>query len=206
MTGNIPRLIQIEAAYNHLSQDPNLKDIVCQWGFCSLQKGENYYFELCRSIIAQQISTKVANKITSRLTEMFDGNVTPEKADVMKLEDLREVGISQRKAQTIKTVAQYFLDQKLDPAGIDEMSDEEIHLLLTKIKGVGTWTVTMFLIFAMNRPRIIPAHDFGIRKAIKLLFDLEEMPGPEIVTQYYQSWAPHETVASWYLWRSLDNI
>ena len=82
----------------------------------------------------------------------------------------------------------------------------KIQAELTRIKGVGSWTVAMFLIFALNRPRVIPSGDFGIRKAIKLLYDLEDLPSAELVEKYYQAWEPHESAVSWYLWRSLENV
>ncbi len=198
-------LIQIEESYLQLKQDPYLKPIVEKWGMCSLKPGENYYWELVRSILAQQISTKVAQKFSERFGEYYQGDVTPESVSRSSIEDLRGLGISARKAETILTIASLCQQEEIKINDLDQKSDQEIQTELTKIKGIGSWTVTMFLIFALNRPRVVPAADFGIRKAIQMIYGLEKLPSADVVVEYYLAWKPHESVASWYLWRSLEN-
>lgn len=201
----IQSVIQPDEAYNYLLQDPYLSAIVQKWGKCSLKGGENYFFELCKSVLAQQIATRVAQKLMKRMFEYFNGEVTPEKVAKTSLEELKSIGISARKVETIQNIANYCLEGLIDFDLINQMPDREIFNYLTKVKGVGPWTVTMFLIFAMNRPRVVPSGDFGICKALQNLFDLEELPTPQEVENYYSLWAPHESAASWYLWRSLEN-
>lgn len=197
--------IQIEESYRQLKQDPYLEPIVEKWGMCSLKPGENYYWELVRSILAQQISTKVAQKLGARFQEHFMGVVTPEAISRSSVEELRGLGISARKAETILTIASSCEQGKINLDDLDKKTDQEIQIELTKVKGIGSWTVTMFLIFALNRPRVIPSADFGIRKAIQIIFGLKELPSVDMVEEYYLAWNPHESAVSWYLWRSLEN-
>ncbi|MFA6808516.1 MAG: hypothetical protein WCR27_05945 [Eubacteriales bacterium] len=198
-------LIDIEEAYKCFVGDPYLGEIVKKWGKCTLVRGENYYFELCKSIMSQQISTKVAQKMTERLSDLFDGKVTPEKVYKVDFDELRSIGLSARKTETLIQLAQSCIEKKINLELVDRMTDRNIGDYLVKVKGIGPWTVTMFLIFAMNRSRVIPIGDFGIRKAVQNVYSLDEMPSPEKVGSYFSSWAPHESVASWYLWRSLEN-
>lgn len=197
--------IQIEESYRQLKQDPYLKPIVEKWGRCSLKPGENYYWELIRSILAQQISTKVAQKLGARFQEYFQGVITPETVSASSVEELRGLGVSARKAETILTIASLCQQGKIGLDDLESKTDQEIQSELTKVKGIGSWTVTMFLIFALNRPRVVPSADFGIRKAIKIIYGLEELPSADIVEEYYLTWKPHESAVSWYLWRSLEN-
>ncbi|NLI91344.1 MAG: DNA-3-methyladenine glycosylase 2 family protein [Peptococcaceae bacterium] len=198
-------IIQAEEAYIQLGADPKLSPIIEKWGKCKLKRGENYFFELCRSIMAQQISTKVAQKLQQRMEELFDGDVSAEKVLKTPVEELQSIGISRRKTETIHAIASLCQGDSLLFHQIDEMTDQEVSAYLTRIKGVGAWTVTMFLIFALNRPRVIPSGDFGIRKALQNLFGLQNLPSPQQVEELYRVWAPHESAASWYLWRSLEN-
>lgn len=197
--------IRADEAYEQLRRDPCLKPIVEKWGKCRLRPGNNYLLEIIKSIIAQQISTKVANKLTNELVKYLRGNVTAESISALEVEELRKLGISSRKAATILTVSSLCSSGKIRLDDLAIKSDREIYNTLTGIKGVGPWTVTMFLIFALNRPRVVPSGDFGIRKAIQIIYGLQELPSVESVKEYYTAWAPHETAASWYLWRSLDN-
>ncbi|KUO64844.1 MAG: hypothetical protein APF84_18960 [Gracilibacter sp. BRH_c7a] len=197
--------IMIEESYQQLRQDLDLQPIVEKWGRCNLKPGENYYWELVRSILAQQISTKVAQKLGARFLEYFQGDVTPVAVSCSSAEELRCLGVSARKAETILTIAFQCQQGKINLNELDNKSDQEIQTELTKVKGIGSWTVTMFLIFALNRPRVVPSADFGIRKAIQIIYGLEELPSPAMVDEYYRAWKPHESAVSWYLWRSLEN-
>lgn len=197
--------IMTEESYQQLKQDPYLQPIVEKWGRCSLKSGENYYWELVRSILAQQISTKVAQTLGARILEHFQGDVTPARLSCSSVEELRGLGISARKAETILTLASLCQQKKIKLDEIDSKTDQQIQTELTKIKGVGSWTVTMFLIFALNRPRVVPSADFGIRKAIQRIHGLQDLPSVDLVEEYYLAWKPHESAVSWYLWRSLEN-
>ncbi|MHB1651135.1 MAG: DNA-3-methyladenine glycosylase family protein [Desulfitobacteriaceae bacterium] len=198
-------LLQAEVAWQQLLADPHLGPTVLVFGKCPLQPQGEYFRELCESILAQQISGKVAATLAERLNIKLQGDYIPEKLLKLGVADLRTLGISVRKAQSILDLAGHCLDGRIPLASLGEMRDDEISQCLIKVKGIGEWTVMMFLIFSLNRPRVIPASDYGIRKAIQKLFELKEIPDTRAVPQYFANWIPHETVASWYLWRSLEN-
>ena len=197
--------IDAEQAWIKLEADPALGAVVRQWGKCPLKPHADYFRELCESVLAQQISGKVAAALADRLVQRLDGVITPETLASLSIEDLRAIGISARKGATLLELAVRCCDGRIPLATLGELSDKEIIDLLTGVKGVGPWTVMMFLIFSLNRPRVIPAADYGIRKAIQNLFGLSELPPVSKVAAYYDAWAPHESAASWYLWRSLEN-
>jgi len=198
-------IIQVEAAWDALQKDSHLGPVVLNWGKCPLVPGKDYFRELCESILAQQISVKVALVFTTRLNDLLDGKIAPLTLSALSVKELRPLGISARKAETLIDLAKHCLEGKIVLEKLGEMSEMDIREALTEVKGIGPWTVTMFLIFALNRSRVIPSHDFGIRKAIQKLYALVEMPKIAEVPQYFSAWAPHESVASWYLWRSLEN-
>ncbi|GAB6174957.1 DNA-3-methyladenine glycosylase [Paradesulfitobacterium aromaticivorans] len=198
-------MLQAEAAFVALREDEHLGPVVRKWGICPLMPHPEYFRELCESVLAQQISGKVARALAERLLAQLNGRLTPEALASLSTEELRALGISGRKGETLLELARSSLTGDIPLAELGGLDDEEIRGILTKVKGIGDWTVMMFLIFSLNRPRVIPASDFGIRKAVQRVYDLSEMPTVEAVKEYFEGWAPHETVAAWYLWRSLEN-
>ena len=198
-------LLQAEKAFAELQKDEHLRPIVLYWGKCPLRPQRDYFRELCDSVLAQQISGKVARTMSERLVERLDGKVSPHAVAGLSLEEFRALGISRRKGETLLELARSCLEGEIPLDKLGDMSEEEIDQRLTRVKGIGHWTVMMFLIFSLNRPRVVPAEDFGIRKAIQKLYNLPQLPTANEVRQCFSAWAPHETVASWYLWRSLEN-
>lgn len=198
-------IIQADVAWKELQEDSYLGPVVLNCGKCPLLPSKDYFRELCESILAQQISGKVALIFSKRLNDVLEGIIDPLTVSSLSVEEMRRLGISVRKAESLLDLAKHCLEGQILLEKIREMPEMEIRERLTKVKGIGPWTVTMFLIFALNRSRVIPSHDFGIRKAIQKLYGLAEMPKIAEVPQYFLSWAPHESVASWYLWRSLEN-
>lgn len=197
--------LDAKAAFAILREDKCLGPVVHRWGICPLEPHTEYFRELCESILAQQISGKVARSLADRLLTRLRGRLTPETLVNVRIEELRALGISARKGETLLALAQGCLQGQIPLERLGELPDEEIRGILTRVKGIGDWTVMMFLIFSLNRPRVIPASDFGIRKAIQRLYWLPELPAVDAVKGYFQAWAPHETAAAWYLWRSLAN-
>ncbi|MHB1406320.1 MAG: DNA-3-methyladenine glycosylase family protein [Desulfitobacteriaceae bacterium] len=198
-------MLQAEAAFAALREDEHLGPVVRKWGICPLKPHPEYFRELCESVLAQQISGKVASSLAERLLAKVNGRLTPETLASLSTEELRALGISGRKGETLLELARSSLTGEIPLAELGGLGDEDIRGILTKVKGIGDWTVMMFLIFSLNRPRVIPASDFGIRKAVQRLYDLSEIPSVETVKGYFRAWAPHETAAAWYLWRSLEN-
>ena len=196
-------------AARHLSQaDARLAVLVEKFGFCTIRPHTDYYRELVESIIGQQLSVKAAASITRRFIELFDGKF-PAPSEILEKshEELRSAGLSNAKARYVSDLALHVLDEKLEFAKFDNMSNEEITKELVAVKGIGEWTAHMFLMFSLGRLDILPVGDLGIRTGIMRLYELPNLPSSaEIVTiAEANSWSPYQSVASWYIWQSLDN-
>ena len=167
---------------------------------------DDAYGTLVRSIAGQQLSTKAAATIYGRLTDLYDGKTpTPEQIIATDPQRLRSVGLSNAKAAYLRDLAEHIVDGELPIDGLPEMADDDVYEALTAVKGLGRWTVDMFLIFHLGRPDVLPVLDLGIRKAIQLEYDLDDLPKPAAMEQIAEPWRPHRSLASLYLWESLDN-
>jgi DNA-3-methyladenine glycosylase II len=164
------------------------------------------YEALARAIVGQQLSTKAAASIWARVVELFGGE-TPSSDQLLEVEPqrLREAGLSWSKVGFLKDLAERVEDGRLDLGRLDELSDEDVVAELIEIKGVGRWTAEMFLIFHLGRPDVVSTGDLGIRRAVKLAYGMEELPGPTEMERISEPWRPHRTLACLYLWRSLAN-
>jgi DNA-3-methyladenine glycosylase II len=167
---------------------------------------DDAYGTLVRSITGQQLSTKAAATIYGRLTELYGGRTpTPQEILDTDPEELRAVGLSNAKAAYLRDLAEHIVDGELPVDRLAEMPDAAVYERLTAIKGLGRWTVDMFLMFHLGRPDILPVGDLGIRKAIQIHYGLQELPKVSEMEQIAEAWRPHRTLASLYLWESLDN-
>jgi DNA-3-methyladenine glycosylase II len=167
---------------------------------------DDAYGTLVRSITGQQLSTKAAVTIYGRLTELFGGRTpTPQEILATDPDQLRAVGLSGAKAAYLRDLAEHIVDGELPVDTLAEMPDAEVSELLLAIKGLGRWTVDMFLMFHLGRPDVLPVGDLGIRKAIQIHYGLKELPKAAEMEQIAEAWRPHRTLASLYLWESLDN-
>jgi DNA-3-methyladenine glycosylase II len=206
MTTNKTRL---QNAATHLSKhDPVLAPIIKQAGLADLSPHHNYYWELVDSIISQQLSVKAARTIEGRFQALF-GEEFPEPSAILlkSIEELRSVGLSNAKARYIRDLAQHIVDGRVRFDQLDSQSNESIITELTGVKGIGEWTAHMFLIFCMARLDVLAPGDLGIRNGVRVLYNLPELPSPQDVRDIAGSnnWHPYESVACWYVWRSLDN-
>jgi DNA-3-methyladenine glycosylase II len=167
---------------------------------------DDAYGTLVRSITGQQLSTKAAATIYGRLTELYGGR-TPTPQEILDTDPsgLRAVGLSNAKAAYLRDLAEHIVDGELPVDRLAEMPDAEVYERLTAVKGLGRWTVDMFLMFHLSRPDILPVGDLGIRKAIQIRYGLQELPKAAEMEQIAEAWRPHRTLASLYLWESLDN-
>ena len=168
----------------------------------------NYYQELVDSIISQQLSVKAARTIEGRFKDLFGGEFpSPEHILDKNIEELRAVGLSRPKAGYIQDLAMKIIDGEVKFDTLDQLSNQEIVNELIKVKGIGVWTVHMFLMFCMGRLDVLPVGDLGIRNGIMKLYDLNTVPDASEVEAIAtsNSWHPYESVASWYIWQSLDN-
>jgi DNA-3-methyladenine glycosylase II len=194
----------------HLKRaDPVLAEIIERVGPCRLEvRSEGTHFDaLLRSIIYQQLSGKAAATIHGRLKGLF-GDRAPTPAELLAVseEQLRAVGLSRQKLSYIRDLA-IKVESGAVPLtmdAIDHLSDDEIVDRLVQVKGIGRWTVHMFLIFRLGRGDVLPDLDLGIQNAIRRAYGMRRQPGPKDVLRIGAKWRPHASVASWYLWRSLD--
>lgn len=200
-------IIQNGATYLQ-DADPILGAVIAQAPLPAIHPHTNYYQELVESIISQQLSVKAAATILKRFKELFSETFpTPEEILEKDIETYRSVGLSRQKAAYIRDLAEKVITGAVSFETLDALSNEEIINELTKIKGVGVWTVHMFLMFCMGRLDVLPVGDLGIRNGIQKLYRLSERPGDaEIIDiALLNNWHPYETLASWYIWHSLDN-
>jgi DNA-3-methyladenine glycosylase II len=167
---------------------------------------DDAYGALVRSITGQQLSTKAASTIYGRVTERYGGRTpTPEQILATDPQELRALGLSNAKAAYLRDLAEHIVDGELPIDELAQMSDAKVYELLTAVKGLGRWTVDMFLMFHLGRPDVIPVGDLGIRKAIQIHYGVQELPTPGEMEQIAEPWRPHRTLACLYLWESLDN-
>ncbi len=164
------------------------------------------YGALLRAIVGQQLSTKAARTIYERLTALF-GDRAPVPEELLAVEEaqLRAVGLSRAKASYLRSLAQHVVDGELELDRLRERDDEEVIAQLTAVRGLGLWTAQMFLIFHLGRPDVLPTGDLGVRRAAQLAYRLDELPDATTLNALAEPWRPHRSLASLYLWRSLDN-
>jgi DNA-3-methyladenine glycosylase II len=200
MTNNRKPLLHLK------KNDPVLRTIIERVGRYSIEYREPAFQTLVRSIVYQQLSGKAAGTIFRRLAEAVGGEpFTPEAILKLSPRRMQSLGLSRQKRDYIRDLAKHTVAGDIDFAAFHELEDATIVEQLTAVKGVGLWTVQMFLIFALKRPNVLPIGDLGVRTAIKRAYGLEAMPKPSDVARIAEPWHPYCSVASWYLWRSLDN-
>jgi DNA-3-methyladenine glycosylase II len=199
----------LQQASDHLSQhDPVLAAVIARAGLADFVPHQNYYQALCDSIISQQLSVKAAATIEQRFKDLFAGDWPPPAAILERsVEELRTAGLSQAKANYMRDLAKHIIDGRLKFDTFDQQTNVEIITELTDVKGIGEWTAHMFLMFCMGRLDVLPVGDLGIRNGVRKLYDFADVPTPDQVREVAQAnnWQPYESVASWYIWHSLDN-
>ncbi len=172
----------------------------------SEERPADAYGALLRAIVGQQLSTKAARTIYGRVLELFDGSTpTPEQLLEAEEADLRAAGLSGRKVEYIRDLASHVIEGELELDRLDDLPDEEVIEEIVAVRGLGVWTAEMFLMFHLERPDVLSGGDLGIRKAIQVEYELEEMPAPTRVIEIGEPWRPHRSLASLYLWESLAN-
>lgn len=191
-----------------MRQDPVLAAIIKTHGACELGAARDrfdHFAMLVRAIVFQQLSTKAATTIHNRLIESLNGGaLTPEALAALSDEQMRTAGISRQKAAYLRDLCAKVSSGLVPLAALDEMSDEEVIASLTRVKGIGRWSAEMFLIFRLQRPDVLPLGDLGILNAIQKAYRLRKKPTAARMSKLGEAWKPYRSVASWYLWRSLD--
>ncbi len=194
-------------AIQHLTAaDPVMAAIIAEAGGYGIEYREPVFQTLVRSIVYQQLSGKAALTIFNRLAKAAKADpMTPESILKLRPQRMRTLGLSQQKTGYIRELARLTRDGEIQFERLPEMEDAAIIETLTRVKGVGVWTVHMFLIFALRRPNVLPVGDLGVRAAMKKAYALADLPKPAEMERIAAAWHPYCSVAAWYLWRSLDN-
>lgn len=195
-------------ALDHLSRDPVMARLIARYGRLRLKTSRTEPYEaLCEAVIYQQLHAKAAAAIFARVVEQFGEAAFPEPQRLLKASDeaLRAPGLSRNKAAALRDIAQHALDGRLPSrAACRTLRDEELIGRLTGIRGIGRWTVEMFLMFNLGRPDVLPADDLGVRKGFQSAYRRRELPRPRALAEFGRRWAPHRTLAAFYLWRAAD--
>ena len=196
-------------ARQHLQRnDPRLQPIIEQHGLPDFVPHTDYYQALVSEIIGQQLSVKAAAAIRKKFVDLFGGTFPlPDAILAISPDELRSAGLSWAKVTYVQDLARHILGSKIQFDRFDTLSNEEITKELIDVKGIGEWTSHMFLMFCIGRLDVLPTGDLGIKNGIRALYGLKDIPTPEQITQLAKkyNWHPYESVASWYIWASLDN-
>lgn len=198
------------AAITHLiNVDPVLGALIAEVGPCTLRpdRARPPFEALVRAVAHQQLNGKAANTILTRFRTLFPSRrfPSPEQVDAIEAEKMVGVGFSRAKAAYVKGIARATLDGLVpDRREIERMNDEEIITRLTQIKGIGPWSVQMFLMFGLGRPDVLPVNDYGIQQGFAITYKKRKLPKPDQIQKQGERWKPYRTTASWYLWRAVD--
>ncbi len=195
----------MEAAILHLrSADPVLCAIIQRVGPCLLVPRKPTFETLARSITFQQLHGKAAATIFGRLRKAVGARFTAPAFLRLTDDELRACGLSRQKMASLTDLAERVVHREIRFGKLPALTDDEIVEQLSQVRGVGIWTAQMFLLFALQRPNIMPLGDLGIRNAVRKAYDLPALPTPAELAQISERWHPYCSVATWYLWRSLD--
>jgi DNA-3-methyladenine glycosylase II len=199
-----------DEACRHLAKrDRVLKKLIPKFGEARLRSRGDAFTTLARSIVGQQISVKAAQSVWDRLVATVGGQTTllqPAAVQAVAVPQLREAGLSARKAEYLLDLSGHFADGRVHAARWQSMDDEAIIAELIAIRGIGRWTAEMFLIFHLMRPDVLPLDDLGLIKGISVNYFSGEPVSRAEAREVAEAWAPFRSVATWYIWRSLDPV
>jgi len=199
--------MDIEAGIDLLKKDKNMQILINKFGRPDLNPRQDYFQSLLRSIVFQQLSGKAAQTIYERFVNLIPKTSKHCPNEVLKLdkEEMRKAGLSFRKIDYVRNLADYFENNSFHKKDVEKMSDQEISKELIQIKGIGQWTVDMFLMFTLNRADILPCKDLGIQKGIMKILNMNNLPSKKEMENCSRKWRPYRTIACWYLWRMVDD-
>ncbi len=199
-----------EACRHLVERDRVLSKLIPEFGEARLQSRGDAFTTLVRSVIGQQISVKAAQSVWHRLSDALgvgaEGALHPEAVLARPVDALRQVGLSARKSEYLLDLARHFVEGRVHADSWAGMSDEKIIEELVAIRGIGRWTAEMFLIFHLMRPNVLPLDDVGLLRGISLNYFSGEPVSRAEAREVGEAWAPFRSVATWYLWRSLDPL
>ena len=200
-------ILNVESGLKSLSKHTKMKILIDRFGKPDFIPKRNYFHSLMRSIVFQQLSGKAAKTIYDRLIDLIPSgsNITPSNIFKLNNEDMRTAGLSYSKISYVKNLANFFDNNSFGYNDVEKMTDKEIGNRLITIKGIGQWTVDMFLMFTLNRADVLPCSDLGIQKGFKNIFNMDDLPSKKEMEILSETWKPYRTIACWYLWRTVDD-
>ncbi|KAM3412877.1 hypothetical protein ACQJBY_004196 [Aegilops geniculata] len=203
---------ELAAALRHLADaDPLLSEVIASTDAPAFTSTPSLpaFHSLARSILYQQLATSAAAAIYARFLALLpsaaDGSVSPAAVLALAAADLRAIGVSGRKAAYLHDLAARFAAGDLSESSVAAMGEDALLAQLTRVKGIGEWTVHMFMIFSLHRPDVLPSGDLGVRKGVQELYKLKALPKPEEMAALCERWRPYRSVGAWYMWRLLES-
>ncbi len=194
------------SAVKYLSKkDPVMKKLISQYKDKTLTTRKDIFYSLCKSIIGQQISVQAANSVFKKFEKACNGKINPKKINKLRPVKLKRCGLSRQKVKGIKELAIKFENKSFDPKKIKFMTDEEAIIYLSSLRQIGRWSAEMILLFTLNRPDIWPVQDIGLLRSISNNYKKKYFPPKKFVEFLRKKFTPYCSVATWYLWRSIDD-
>ena len=193
-------------AIKYLSKkDRVMRKLIKKYNDKVLTTRRNVFYSLCRSIIGQQISVAAADSVFKKFNEVCKRKINPKNVSKLKITQLKRCGLSRQKARGIKELSKKFIDKSFDPSAIKKMDNEQAILYLSTLRQIGRWSAEMILLFTFNRSDIWPVQDIGLLRAISNNYNKKYFPPEKFVNSLQKKFHPYCSVATWYLWRSIDD-
>ncbi len=193
-------------AKKYLSKkDKVMKILIEKYKHKTLTSRRDIFFSLCKSIIGQQISVAAANSVFKKFRGLCNGKINPKVIKKINIQKLKKCGLSSQKAKGIKELSIKFSNKSFNPKLIKKMNDEEAIIYLSSLRQIGRWSAEMILLFTYNRENIWPVQDIGLLRAISNNYKKKYLPPEKFVNYLKKKFSPYCSVATWYLWRSIDD-
>ena len=186
-------------------KDKVMRKLIKKYSDKTLTTRKDIFFSICKSIVGQQISVAAASSIFFKFKKICRGKITPKVVKNLSISKLKSCGLSRQKARGIKELSKKFFNKKFKPNLIKKMDDEESIIYLSSLRQIGRWSAEMILLFTFNRPNIWPVQDIGLLRAISNNYKKKYLPPKKFVNELKKKFSPYCSVATWYLWRSIDN-
>ena len=186
-------------------KDKVMKKLINNYKDGALITRNDVFFSLCKSIIGQQISVAAANSVFSKFEKICKGRINAKNVNKLSVLNLKRCGLSRQKVRGIKDLAKKIINKEFKPHLIKKMNDEEAILYLSELRQIGRWSAEMILLFTFNRSNIWPLQDIGLLRAISNNYNKKYFPPKKFLDKLYKKFTPYCSVATWYLWRSIDN-
>jgi DNA-3-methyladenine glycosylase II len=186
-------------------RDKIMKKLICNYKDGSLITRNDIFFSLCKSIIGQQISVAAANSVFLKFKKKCKNKINAKTVNKLSFNSLKSCGLSRQKVKGIKSLAKKILNKSFNSNLIKDMSDEEAIIYLSELKQIGRWSAEMILLFTFNRPNIWPLQDIGLLRAVSNNYKKKYLPPRIFLNKLYKKFTPYCSVATWYLWRSIDD-